>query len=140
MVEISMQSKLWPRQVAAVDCRPQNGGMRRGPRQPGRPKAPAAWRRNFIRQWRIFRGLTIEELAEKSGLAVGTVSAIETMKAGYSPESLGDLARALDTEPGHLLSVDPTADDGMWRLWLLASPEERRLISALARTVIKAPD
>jgi transcriptional regulator with XRE-family HTH domain len=63
----------------------------------------------YIREWRSFRRMKMEVLARRSGLAVGTISDIETGKAAYTKHSLEAIARALDTRPGYLLEFDPTA-------------------------------
>ncbi|TGP29089.1 XRE family transcriptional regulator [Mesorhizobium sp. M2D.F.Ca.ET.232.01.1.1] len=61
-----------------------------------------------IRQWRKFRRMKMETLASRTGLAVGTISAIETGKQGYSRASLEAISQALRTRPGYLLEFDPT--------------------------------
>lgn len=62
----------------------------------------------YIREWRKFRRMKMEVLARRSGLAVGTISEIETEKVAYTKHSLEAIARALDTRPGYLLEFDPT--------------------------------
>lgn len=52
--------------------------------------------------------MKMETLAARAGLAVGTISAIETGKQGYTRASLEAIARALRTRPGYLLEFDPT--------------------------------
>ncbi|RWO34766.1 MAG: XRE family transcriptional regulator [Mesorhizobium sp.] len=62
----------------------------------------------YIREWRKFRRMKMEELAQRSKLAVGTISDIETGKKGYTRASLEMIAQALRTRPGYLLEFDPT--------------------------------
>jgi len=49
-----------------------------------------------LREYRIERGFSIKELAEKSGLAVNTLSLIENQKSSPSVKTLVQLAKALE--------------------------------------------
>ncbi|MEA3326538.1 MAG: helix-turn-helix transcriptional regulator [Chloroflexota bacterium] len=49
-----------------------------------------------LREFRIEKGLSIRALAEKSGLAVNTLSLIENQKSSPSVNTLEQLARALE--------------------------------------------
>ena len=49
-----------------------------------------------VRRWRQERGLTLAQVAERSGLNVGYLSQIENDKASPSLESLAALAEAID--------------------------------------------
>lgn len=102
-----------------------------------RPKAPPQRRRHFIKQWREFRHLTQEQLAERTGMSNNNISQLENFKQNYSAEGLEAIAEALNTEPGLLLMVDPTKDDAMWSIWERAKPGEKAMIVDLARTVVK---
>jgi transcriptional regulator with XRE-family HTH domain len=101
-------------------------------------KAPTVPRRRiFLKQWREYRGLTQEQLAERVGWSVGNVSQLERGLQGYSQEGLEALAEALRCDPGQLLTVDPTGDDAMWSIWEKAEPGQRKIIVELAKTVVK---
>jgi len=105
---------------------------------PYRKKTIARPRRKiFLSEWRIFRGLTVEELATRSGMSTGNISNLQTGKQGYSDEGLQKLAKALDIDVGSLLEVDPLADREMWSVWTEATPEQRAQITAIARTFVK---
>lgn len=110
---------------------------RRGPHKPARRPRPApTWRRTFLKDWRLHRDLTVEELAERAGLAASTISSIENHQAGYSAESLDKLAVALSVEPGWILSVNPNNDQDMLMLWQRATPADRARIAAVVRALI----
>lgn len=66
---------------------------------------------HFFRQWREFRGLTLEEVAFLADLSKGTISKIETYEQNYTPHSLHAIARALRTNPENLISRPPTEAD-----------------------------
>jgi transcriptional regulator with XRE-family HTH domain len=70
---------------AEVHAAPARTGMRR---------RPACGRQ--VRHWRQQRGLTLAQVAERSGLNVGYLSQIENDKASPSLESLATLGAALD--------------------------------------------
>ena len=89
------------------------GGM--GTRVKSRLKKPR--RRHFIREWRKFRGLNQEQLAERVGVAVSSISQLETGKQGYSQPTLEAIADALGCEPSDLLMRDPTQPEGIWSIW-----------------------
>lgn len=78
--------------------------------------------------WRKYRGFTQETIADLAGLSVGTISNIETGQDGFSRESLYAVAKALDVEPGWLLSRDPFDPDDVWAFAeeIRKLPEQRR--------------
>lgn len=61
----------------------------------------------YVRQWRQYRRMKMEVLAEKCGLSVAHISQIETGSRGYTRASLEAIANALDTSPGYLLEFNP---------------------------------
>lgn len=63
--------------------------------------------RNYLQQWREFRKLKQEELAEKVGTTKSVISLLENEKRPLSSKWLRKLAVALDTTPGRILDVDP---------------------------------
>ena len=87
----------------------QTRGMpKRGPHRPAveKPK-PVLTAPIFLKEWRIFRTMTVEELAVAAKMSTGNISAIENRRQGYSHDGLNKLARALKTTTGALLSVNP---------------------------------
>ena len=96
-----------------------------GTRVKSRLKEPQR-RRHFIKEWRKHVGLTQEQLADRIGVAVSTISQLETMKQGYSQPTLEAIADALGREPADLLmrkppkkdeDEDPDPNSGMWSIW-----------------------
>lgn len=69
--------------------------------------------------------MTLEDLAETSGVSVSTISQIENRKQGYTQNTLNALADALGCEPGDLLSVTPGVDDALRVLWKKLSDQDR---------------
>jgi transcriptional regulator with XRE-family HTH domain len=64
-------------------------------------------RRNYLKAWREFRGLTQEQLAEKIDTTGGVVSMLESGDRKLSPKWLRRLAPALNTSAGFILDHDP---------------------------------
>ncbi len=108
-----------------------------GTRVKSRLKEPQR-RRHFIKEWRKYRGLTQEQLAERIGVAVSTISQLETMKQGYSQPTLEAIADALGCEPADLLMRNPTSDDHMWSILESLDPPARNQIIEIAKTFKRA--
>jgi transcriptional regulator with XRE-family HTH domain len=69
--------------------------------------------RHFIREWRKFRGLTLERLAERIDVTAGAVSQLERGDTNYTQPMLEALADALQTTPGALVSWPPEKDPNL---------------------------
>lgn len=120
----------------AVNPMADDFGMAKHTKVLPRPK-PRRWRRLFVKEWRQFRGLTQEQLAERAGMSVGNVSQLERGLQGYSTEGLERLADALACDPAHILMVDPTKDEAIWSIWEKAGEGQRRQIVEHAKIIIK---
>ncbi len=64
-------------------------------------------RRHFVREWRKFRGLTQEQLAERLNTTKANISRIENLRQGYTQDFLEACADVLKTEPALLLTKNP---------------------------------
>src|SRR5262249_15300575 len=62
-----------------------------------------------IRDLRFRRGLTVQQLAELSGLSKGFISQVENERTSPSLATLRDLARALNTSVAYLVIEDDSA-------------------------------
>lgn len=93
--------------------------------------------RHFIREWRKLRGLTLMQLAEKAEVTHGAISQLETGKAAYTQPMLEALAKALEVEPGILVTRHP--DDVEYKFLAAiqkATPEQRAAIAAMADALV----
>lgn len=63
---------------------------------------------NYLRAWRKFREMTLEELAEKVDTTRSVIYLLETGERPLSAKWLRRLAPVLKTTPGFLLDHDPT--------------------------------
>jgi transcriptional regulator with XRE-family HTH domain len=100
-------------------------------------KRPRQRRRTFFKEWREFRELSQERLAERLETSVASVSRIESGKQPYTQDYLEALAHALQADPASLLMRNPSDPEAIWSIWDNAKPGERRMIIDLAKTVIK---
>lgn len=85
----------------------------------------------FFRAWRKYRGLTQEQVAERVGMAVSSVSQLETGKQGFTDQTLVDFAHALDCEPGDLLSRDPNVEGAVVDLLRLIRRKDAKTVIAV---------
>jgi transcriptional regulator with XRE-family HTH domain len=82
-----------------------------------------------VLSWRVFRGMTQEELAEKAGVPRSNLSGIERGRREVTLGTLRSLAAALDVKPGVLadgMGPDPT--DG---------PLSRESLERIAKAVVE---
>lgn len=85
-------------------------------------------RPTFVREWRHYRNLTQDTLAERVGTTKTSISRIEAGEQPYTQDFLEACAEALMCEPADLLMRDPTDPEGIWSLWDSAKPAERRRV------------
>jgi transcriptional regulator with XRE-family HTH domain len=92
-------------------------------------------RPNYIRQWRKFRQLTQEQLAERIEMAPASISQIERGLQGWTDGTLYALADALNCQAGDLLTRNPLDTEAPWSLWERLKPEDRPKAIAILRTL-----
>jgi transcriptional regulator with XRE-family HTH domain len=96
-----------------------------------------ARRRTFFKEWRLHRGLSQEQLADRIETSVASISRIESGTQPYTQDVLEALAEALNTDPASLIMRNPEEPEAMWSIWDQAKKAERQLIEELARSVVK---
>lgn len=112
-----------------------DGGM--STRVRSRLKEP---KRFFFREWRKFRQLTQEQLAERVEMSVASISQIETGKQGFTDATLTVLARELNCREGDLLMRNPLDKNAPWSLedrLQRATPDQRRQALAVVEAIMK---
>jgi transcriptional regulator with XRE-family HTH domain len=129
-VDVHNKISVMPKRIVAKP-------KKRGPyKKAKRAEQPPGSLINNVALWRMTRGYTIEELADKSGLSTGQVNGIENGTVGFSSESLAALSAALDVPAGFLLSIHPTEDAPIWEAWRRANPDQRRQLAKMAEVVV----
>lgn len=94
-------------------------------------------RRHFLKEWRKYKGLTQDALAERIGTTKTRVSMKESGKEPYDQPYLEAAADALGTDPASLIMRDPTDSAGLWSIWEQAKPGQRKMIEEVAKTMLK---
>lgn len=108
----------------------QNVSMANRPRPAPKPQK----RRHFVKQWRKFKRLTQEQLAERIGVTPGAISQLELGRINYTQPMLEKLAEEFGCKPGDLLNVDPTVDKAMWSIWETLDIPARNQVAEIAST------
>jgi transcriptional regulator with XRE-family HTH domain len=73
-------------------------------------------RKTMIREWRLYRGLTQQQLADRIDVSTASMSRIENGKQDYTQAHLEAIAYALNCEPADLIgSRKPGAPE--FELW-----------------------
>lgn len=94
---------------------------------------------HFLRQWRIHRGMTQEQLADALGTSKSQISELERFNLQLSPKWLRRLSPILDVQQGHLIDHDPAdLDNDIIDIWTRIPERDReqaaRVLAAFART------
>lgn len=85
--------------------------------------------RHFLREWRKFRGYTLEGVAERIGMSHQNLGKVERGKVPYNEPLLDLLADIYRTDKGSLIMRDPSQKDPLWSIYdQLAPPERQRLV------------
>jgi transcriptional regulator with XRE-family HTH domain len=103
-----------------------------------KPNPRKQYRKTFIREWRKYRGLTLERLSDRVGLTPSALSYLERGQSGYSQDTLELLAHALQTDPASLIMRNPNDEEAIWSIWDNASEGEKRQISEVVKALKRA--
>jgi transcriptional regulator with XRE-family HTH domain len=99
-----------------------------------------------VREQRILKGMTQEEVAEKSGLKANYMTGIENGKRNTSLLTLGKLIHALEIEPGDLFDLKQQMDlktsqiESHIMLVSKRSAEEIKTINRITKEIIAVMD
>jgi transcriptional regulator with XRE-family HTH domain len=97
---------------------------------------PRQWRQNFLREWRKYRGFSVERLAAASGMSPGNISLFENRKQGYSEDGLEKLAAVLRCHPGDILNTNPMVGRPVREILEAADEDQQRQILEIARVIV----
>jgi transcriptional regulator with XRE-family HTH domain len=90
----------------------------------------------YLKQWREYRGLSQQRLADRIESSKGYISDLERGNRRYNQDLLEALADALSCEPADLLMRDPTDPSGIWSVWDQVPTVERPRIVAVIRALM----
>ncbi len=95
-------------------------------------------RPTFIKEWRKFRGLSQEQLAQRIEREQPTLARIERGDIAYTQPILEAIASALNCQPADLIMRDPSKPGALWSIWDQLSPERREIaVEILQGLVVK---
>lgn len=94
---------------------------------------------HFLRQWRIFRGLTQQQLADEVNTSKTMISELERFHLQLSPKWLRKIAPVLRTQQGHILDHDPDElDSDIIDIWARIDDRDKaqalRVLRSFERT------
>jgi transcriptional regulator with XRE-family HTH domain len=93
---------------------------------------------NYLREWRMFRRMTQQQLADAVGTNANMIQYLESGERGLSAKWLRRLAPVLDTTSGMILDHDPhTLDSDIIEIWATASNREKRQIADIAKAIVQ---
>lgn len=98
---------------------------------------PGENRHTFIRDWRKWRKLTLERLADRVGVSVGALSQLERGDVGYTQPMLEALADALNCEPADLITYSPKAVGDLRQIWAKIPQEDQGQALKVLQAFIK---
>lgn len=96
--------------------------------------------RYYFREWRKFRRMTQEALADRVGVSASSISQLETGKQGFTGDMLHMLALALGCHTYDLLARDPTDNSSAWAIHAKlekAPPEKRETAIRVLSEILK---
>lgn len=124
---------------SSVCCRIASGEVAWPTTQWGMDSEPP-FKRTFIREWRKFRKLTIDELAAKSGMDKGNLSKLERGLHPYKQDTLDSIAKALETSSEVLITRGPEEPTPFYVYLARANPTVRKQIEQAAAAIYKASE
>lgn len=93
---------------------------------------------HYLREWREFREMTQEELADAVGTSKSVISDMERNKLQLSPKWARRLAPVLKVQPGYLVDYAPEdLDTDIIDIWAHIPSESRAQAAAVLRTFQK---
>lgn len=96
-------------------------------------------RKTYLREWREFRGMTLEAVAEHADMTHASLSRIERGKQDYNQTLLEFLAEHYGApDVASLLMRNPKDEDAIWSLWDNAKEGERKTIVRVVKGVLEA--
>lgn len=104
---------------------------------------PLPLRMTFFKAWREFRGLTLEQLAERmkrhlATVSISTISRVENRQLPYGQAFLEAYAIAVQCEPSDLLNLDPAKSGASLDLSQIMGglrPDDRYVVRTVAESL-----
>jgi transcriptional regulator with XRE-family HTH domain len=93
---------------------------------------------HYLKEWRKFRGMTQQELADALETSKSVISDMERGELQLSPKWLRRIAPILETQPGHILDHDPAElDSDIIDIWSHIDKRDRDQAIRVLRSFVK---
>lgn len=94
---------------------------------------------HYLKEWRKFRGMTQQELADALETSKSVISDMERGELQLSPKWLRRIAPILKTQPGHILDHDPAEiDNDIIDIWSHIDQRDRDQAIRVLRSFVKS--
>jgi transcriptional regulator with XRE-family HTH domain len=93
--------------------------------------------RHYIKEWRLHRGLTQEQMAERVGIDKSYLSKIENGKKRYDQPFLEAASEVLACTPADLIARNPADPDGIWALYDKMTAPQRAQATEVFKALMK---
>ena len=93
---------------------------------------------HYLREWRKFRHMTQQELADALDTSKSVISDMERGELQLSPKWLRRIAPILDTQPGYILDHDPNElNNDIIDIWAHIDAKDRDQAARVLRSFMK---
>lgn len=93
---------------------------------------------HYLKEWRKFRGLTQQELADALDTSKSVISDMERGELQLSPKWLRRIAPILQAQPGHILDHDPRElDNDIIDIWAHIAERDRDQAIRVLKSFVK---
>lgn len=93
---------------------------------------------HYLKEWREFRKLTQQELADALDTSKSVISDMERGRLQLSPKWLRRIAPVLKTQPGHILDHDPKElDNDIIDIWAHIDAGDRDQAMRVLKSFVK---
>jgi transcriptional regulator with XRE-family HTH domain len=91
-----------------------------------------------LKEWRKFRGLTMQAFAERMGVSLAVVSRVERGQQPYRQDYLERAAEVLQCDVADLIVRDPTIDPtDIAAIYRQLDPETRAVAAAMLEALLR---
>ena len=104
-------------------------------------KQPVTRHRHYLKEWRVYRDLSLEVAADRIDVHHATLSRIENYKLPYNQDFLERCALAYGCDLADLLTMDPSAprtEENVLAKLKKASPELKAQVFTVIEALLKS--
>lgn len=93
--------------------------------------------RHYIKEWRLHRGLSQQQVADRIGIDKSYLSKIENGKKRYDQPFLEAAAEVLSCEPADLIRKDPAAPEEIWDFYDKMTDTQKAQATEVVKALLK---